>query len=320
MRKTSRGVVTFKPFRVKHAWKLTLKNFKHSLTKVYKTIAVKTRYWRPGEDYIQQITRSIRYKVEDGDIITLSEKAISTATGNIIDESIVRSGLTTRLIAKYWMRLVWGYILGLLCHLKSETVKHFRNYPAEEGAKHKQVALQHAGFLQTLMHGSEGGIDGSNLPYSYVSLSLKNAGSVAQKIREHIKAELDKNVTVVIIDTDKTYTFRNFHFTPRPNSIRGIQSCDGFVAYLCGRLFKLKRRATPIAVADSNMSVEEALEIAEMANKARGFGAGRTVWDMAKAFDVSLTSVTWDMLDRVEHKPIVIVRKRRPKKASKPFT
>jgi F420-0:gamma-glutamyl ligase-like protein len=297
-----------------------MKNSKHSLTQIYKTIAVETRYWRPSENYIKQITNSIRYKVEDGDIVTLSEKAISTATGNIIDESVVRSGLTACLIAKYWMRLVWGYILGLFCHLKSETIEHLRNYPFEEGARHKQVALQHAGFLQMLMHGSEGGIDGSNLPYSYVSLPLKNAGFVAQKIREHIKAELDKNVTVLIIDTDKTYTFRNFHFTPRPNPIRGIQSCGGFVAYLCGRFFRLKRRATPIAVAGSKMSVEEALEIAEVANKARGFGAGRTVWDMVKTFGVSLTNVTWGMLDRVEHKPIVIVRRQRPKKASEPFT
>jgi len=30
---------------------------------------------------------------------------------------------------------------------------------------------------------------------------------------------------------------------------------------------------------------------------------------MAEAFNVALTSVTWDMLDRVEHKPIVIVRR-----------
>jgi len=71
----------------------------------------------------------------------------------------------------------------------------------------------------------------------------------------------------------------------------------------------LKRRATPIALVGSKTSVEEALEIAELANRARGFGAGRNVWDMAEAFGVSLTNVTWDMLDRVEHKPIVIVRR-----------
>ena len=279
------------------------------MIKVYKTMAMKTHYWKPGEDYIQQITSSIKDKVKDDDMVTVSEKAISTATGNIIDEGNVRPCLTARIIAKYWMHYVWGYILGSLCHLRNETIAHLRNYPPKEGARHKQVALQHAGFLQTLMHGSEGGIDGSNLPGSYVSLSLKNAQSIAQRIQEQIKAKLGKNVTVIIIDTDKTYTFKNFHFTPRPNSIQGIQSGGGFVSYLFGRLLRLKRRATPIAVVGSNMSDEEILEVAEIANKARGFGAGRNVWDMAETFDVSLTGVTWDMLDKVEHKPIVIVKR-----------
>jgi F420-0:gamma-glutamyl ligase-like protein len=288
---------------------------KHNFVKAYKAIAVKTCYWKPGENYIKQITSSINGKIKDGDIITISEKAISTSTGNILDESTSRSGLTACLIAKYWMRHVWGYVLGFLCHLKKETIKHCRNYPIEEGSKHKQIALQYAGFLQALMHGSEGAIDGSNLPYSYVSLPLKNAQAIAQKIQEQIKAELNKNVTVIIVDTDKTFTFRNFHFTPRPNSIPRIQAGSNFVGYLFGRLFKLKRRSTPIAVAgSSNMSVEEALEVSEKANKVRGFGAGKTVWEMTETFSVSLTDMTWSMLEKVEHKPIVIVRQRRPKR------
>ena len=48
-----------------------------------------------------------------------------------------------------------------------------RNYPLESGSRHKQLALEQAGVLQALMFGSEGGIDGSNLPYAYVSLPLK---------------------------------------------------------------------------------------------------------------------------------------------------
>jgi F420-0:gamma-glutamyl ligase-like protein len=55
--------------------------------------------------------------------------------------------------------------------------------------------------------------------------------------------------------------------------------------------------------------VEEALTIAEIANRARGYGAGRTVWEMAEKFKVDLTDVSWKMLEKVEHKPIVIVRK-----------
>jgi len=272
----------------------------------YKRLAVKTRYWKPGEDYLKQIVESIENEVRDGDFVTVSEKAISTAQGNLVDESSVRPGWTARFLAKYWMRFVWGYILGPLCHLREKTVQHLRAYPIKEGAAHKQAALEHAGLLQALMMGSEGGIDGSNLPYSYVSLPPKNAQQTAQRIREHIA--LGKKVVVMIIDTDKTYSLKRLHFTPRPKPIRGIHSFGGFLAYVIGRLFKMKRRATPIAVAGSEIHVEEALKIAEIANRAQGFGAGRTIWDTAETFKVPMTSVTWDMLDKVKHKPIVIVR------------
>jgi F420-0:gamma-glutamyl ligase-like protein len=275
-----------------------------------KRVAVATPYWKPGEDFLQMILNSVRGKIDDGDLVTISEKAISTALGNILDESSIRPGLLARFLARYWMRLVWGYVLGPLCHLKKETIRRFRAYPIREGSAHKQVALRYAGFLQALMHGSEGAIDGSNLPYSYVSFPLKNAQAVANQIKSRIKAELGKKVVVMIIDTDKTYSLGNFHFTPRPKPIRGIHSCGGVVAYVLGRLFKLKRRSTPVAMAGSKLGTDKALTIAEIANRTRGFGAGRTVWDMAETFNVALTAVSLEMLSEIEHKPIVILRRR----------
>ena len=83
------------------------------------------------------------------------------------------------------------------------------------------------GFFAALMFGSEGGIDGSNFPYSYVSLPLNNADEVAQEIREQIFVRLERNVCVIIADTDKTYKFRNFFFTPRPKPMKGIHSFGG---------------------------------------------------------------------------------------------
>ena len=277
--------------------------------KRYKATAVSTRYWKPGEDYLQRIVDSLRNTVEDGDFVTVSEKALSTALGNLIDESPIKPGWLARLLAKYWMRYVWGYALGSLSHLRKKTIRNLRKYPTEEGSAHKQVALEHASFLQALMYGSEGGIDGSNLPYSYVSLPLKNAQSIALTIRERIKSESGKEVVVMIVDTDKTYSLGGFHFTHRSKPIRGIHSLGGFLAYVFGRFFRMKRRATPVALAGSEIEVEEALEIAEMANRCRGFGAGRTVFDMAERFGVSVTGVTWEMLEKIEHKPIVIVRR-----------
>ena len=271
-------------------------------------LVITTPYWKPGEDYRENIVTAIAREVEDGDFVTVSDKALSVARGNIIDEKPVHAGRVARFIAKYWMRLVWPYFLGNLCHLRRKTLRHLRAYPTDEGSAHKQVALGQSGVLQALMPGSEGGIDGSNLPYSYVSLPLKNAPQLAREIQRHITSKLNKSVTFVIVDTDKTYSLKGFHFTPRPNPIRGIHSFGGVLSYVMGRMLKLKERATPLAVAGANMPTDEAIEIAKIANRSRGSGAGRTVWDMAKTFGVTLTGVTWEMLSKVKHKPIVIVR------------
>jgi F420-0:gamma-glutamyl ligase-like protein len=159
------------------------------------------------------------------------------------------------------------------------------------------------------MFGSEGGIDGSNMPYSYMSLPFENANELANDIREGIRLGLGKKVTVVIMDTDKTYSFRNFHFTPRPKPMNGIHSHGGVFAYVAGRMLKLGKRSTPIAVAGCKLQAEEALKISNIADKARGPGSGATVWDMAARFGVGFTGVSWDMLAKLKHKPIVIVRK-----------
>jgi F420-0:gamma-glutamyl ligase-like protein len=274
----------------------------------YKAVAVKSQYWKPKDDYATQLIQAIKNIVENGDFVTVSEKAVSTALGNLIDEKTVQPNTLARLIAKYWMQIVWPFILGPVCHLRKKTIDFLRSYPAEEGSRHKQLALQQGGFLQALMHGSEGGIDGSNLPHSYVCLPLENAQEVAHELRERIETEMGKKVSVAIVDTDKTYSWRGFHFTPHPKPLKGIQSLGGVLAYVVGRSLKLKKRATPLAVSGPQITTEEAIEIARIANRTRGVGAGRTVWDMARTFNVNLTDVTWRMLDSVKHLPIVIIR------------
>jgi len=277
----------------------------------YRLLAVATRYWRPKTNYVHEIVTSIRGRIEDGDFVAVSEKAISTALGHIIDENAVRATLNSKFIAGFWMRTVWGYVFGPICRFQAHFLQHLREYPHEMGSRHKQLALQNCGLLQALMFGSEGGIDASNLAYSYVSMPLRNADAVAQEIRRELLQKLHKRVCVIISDTDKTYSLRNFHFTPRPNPIMGIHSSGGVLAYLIGRFLRLERRATPLAVAGCEMQAEHALEIAEAANRAMGFGAGRNVWDMASNFKANLTDVSWDMLETVRHKPIVILRSKR---------
>ncbi len=277
----------------------------------YMAMALTTKYWRPGTDYLKEIVSAIAGKVSDDDLIVISEKAISTAIGRIVDENLFKPSLSAKLIARIWMPIVWGYILGPLCGMQRILIQRLRRYPREEGSRHKQVAIQYAGLMQALMFGSEGGIDGSNLPYAYVSLPLQNADAIAERIRMQIKRKLGKNVAVMIVDTDSTFSFRGFHFTYRPKPIKGIYSSKTFLAYVLGRMFKMRRRATPIALKGCRLQVEEALRIAEFANKVRGSGAGKNVWDMVESYNVGLTDVTWEMLEKSRHKPIVIVRKKR---------
>jgi F420-0:gamma-glutamyl ligase-like protein len=275
----------------------------------YTALALTTSYWKPGDNYADNVIDALAGKLENGDFVVVSEKAISTAKGTMIDENAVKPTLNARFLARFWMRIVWGYPLGILCGFGQRLLHRLRNYPLESGSRHKQAALQYAGFMQALMFGSEGGIDGSNLPYSYVSLPLVDADKVAREIQQQIQLKLKRNVCVIIADTDKTYKLGGFFFTPRPKPFRGINSFGGVATYVVGRMLKLKKSSTPLAVAGCSLSTSQALTITNIADKARGPGSGATVWDMAARFQVEVNGVTWEMLAKIRHKPLVIVRK-----------
>lgn len=276
----------------------------------YKVKPIKTKYWLPGENYIDIIVKAINCKIADEDIITISEKAISTAKGNIIDESKVRPSSLAKFIAFYVMRIIWGYILANISRLKYETIWHLRNYPKKEGAAHKQVALKYGGLLQALKYGSEWGIDISNLPYEYACLPLQDPEDEAIRIFREIKSKVNKNITLIIVDTDLTFSIGGFHFTARPKPIKGIRSFGGAISFILGRALKLRQRATPLALVGTNLGIEEVLEIAELSHHSRGYGSGRSVWNMVHRFNTELTNITWKMLEGIDHYPIVLVRRK----------
>src|SRR5208337_124222 len=85
-----------------------------------KVLAVTTRYWRPGEDYLNEIVEAVKGKIIDDDFVVVSEKAISTALNNIVDESKVKPGLGAMWITRFWMRTCWGYFLGPLSRLRQK--------------------------------------------------------------------------------------------------------------------------------------------------------------------------------------------------------
>ena len=272
-----------------------------------KAIRVRTRFWRPGTDFITEIANAVGPLIMDGDIVTISEKALSTAMGLISDESKITPGAVAQFLAGFWMRKVWGGPLGCLTKLRQKTVERLRNYPLQEGAAHKQLALGLTGLLQSFRHYSEGGIDASNLPYTYVSLPLNDPQLIAEKIRGAL-IETCRDISVMIVDGDTTYTWRNLHLAPRRVKPPGIVHLGGFITFVAGRALGLSARSTPIALSGSPVNPDHALTQANIAHRVRGHGAGRTVWDMAERFETGLTDITWEMLDSVKHYPIVILR------------
>ncbi len=276
----------------------------------YRTLAVRSRYWKPGTDYRETITRLVRDRAQDGDVIVVSEKAIAMASGRICDESRITPSFSARLLANFWMRKVWGYFLAPVSRMSQTNIESLRSYPIIEGAAHKQLALVYAGPWQALRHGSEGGIDVSNVPHAYACIPLSSPTEVAEAIKAHIRKASGLDVDVMISDSDKTYSFYNFHMSPRQSAIKGIR-CLGPVAFTAGRFLKLRSRSTPIAFTLSKNNPDRALRIAAASNIARGDGAGKTIWEMARRFGVSITGVSWEMLESVPHYPITIVRARR---------
>jgi F420-0:gamma-glutamyl ligase-like protein len=271
---------------------------------------IKTSYWRPGTDYRQEIVEAVRTNLKDDDILAVSEKAVSTAQGNLVDESDVQPGLVAQFLAEIWTRRIWGGPLGRLTKLKEKTLENLRNYPREEGAAHKQTTIWYSGLFHSLRHYSEGGIDASNLPYSYVCLPLRDPVKTANEIVQHIRKETGMDVTVIIVDSDTTYSWRNLHMAPRWVNTSGLVYIGSFLAFVIGRVLNLKARQTPVAVVGDCLNPDRALWFASLYHKYSGRGVGRTVWGMAETMGTDLTGVTWEMMDMVHHHPVAIIRVR----------
>ena len=120
------------------------------MTKYY-ALPLATKYWKPGDNYLDIILEALEKKVADGDFVVISEKALSTALGRIIDERGVNPGFGAKVIARLWMRVVWGRFLSVLCRFGPNLSRRLREYPFEAGSRHKQVVLRQAGLLQALM-------------------------------------------------------------------------------------------------------------------------------------------------------------------------
>ncbi len=273
----------------------------------YFTKTLRAKYWLPETDFFEILLKFSISNAKENDFIIISEKAISTALGRLVNEEKINPSLSAKCLAKFWMRKIWGYLICVITRINRLNTERIRKYPLKEGAAHKQTVLTYCGPIYALKNFSEGGIDVSNIPYKYACLPLTDAQEMAEKISSLIFKKTGMNLIVMIVDSDKTFSLKNIHFSSRPTFAKGIYNI-GPIAYVIGRFFKMRARSTPIAISE-NIEAEEALKISAISNKARKFGAGRTAWDVATRFGVKITEISWDMLKNCEHRPVVIVRK-----------
>lgn len=296
----------------------SFENLARNVLRKYKPVRLVTEFWQPGTSSIDKLTEVLEGKVGNGDVVVVSEKALLVSRGLMVDESYIEPSFASKLLTFILMRLIWGYFLGPLCKLKPQTINYLRNYPLKEGTRHKSLVLKLGGLMEFFKPFSEAGVDGSNLPGSLVSIPLLNPFHEAWKIKSAIKNKLGVDATVVISDSDRLYLHRylNLVLTCRRSYVEGFIHF-GSIAYIVGRMFRKRfiPLATPLALAGDRLDRYTLLGLTELADRLRGVGAGRTIFEMAERFRVGLNEVTWDMLRSIEHCPAVLFKLRGSKES-----
>lgn len=280
-----------------------------------KIIRPSFNYWYPGTDYLASLVIKLKRIINDGDILVLSEKALSVALGNIYDESSIPSDPLTSLLAKAVNDILWLRCLRKLFK-DPRTPLMLSRLPKEALVKHKKLALKVGGLKHFLKPLSECGIDTSNLPYSYVSLPLSKANEEARRIREGILKETGKLVNVLIIDTDRAFLLNGLRciaIATRPSWVRGVVDL-GFIGYILGRALGLKPYPTPVAYEGTWLGLPRIMKLAKVAERAMGHGLGRNLWEMVQRLGRrSYAEVTWIDMRSSKHHPVVLVRVSRRK-------
>lgn len=281
-----------------------LENIKHITNGDYIVIPIETGYIKPNEN-LNSIINPAKEIMEDGDYLVIAETPVSVSQGRLVDESRYSPSLKAKFLTTVWSKYLWGYVFGPILGIKKRTIKNLRRLPKETYA-HKEVVLQLYGLKHALKPASEAGIDLSNAPGSCVSLLPENP----QKVAKLLKAEIGKNVCVMIIDTDATYKKNGKYFTGLPIAIDGIEANKGVIGYVKGQLGE-NMGSTPLGCSE-NISVEEGLKIANIAEDYQKSLATEmsTIHSVKSVLGTDESSVTIEALDSITHTPAVIIRKK----------
>ena len=280
-----------------------VKNIKHVINGDYLVMPIETGYIKPGDD-LSSIINPARELMKDGDYLVIAETPVSVSQNRLIDEAEYSPSLTAKFLTVVWSKYLWGYILGPLLKIKKRTIKNLRKLPKQTEA-HKEVVLQLYGLKHALKPASEAGIDLSNAPGTCVSLLPENP----EKVAKEIKADIEKDVCVMIIDTDATYMKNGKYFTGLPIAIEGIEADKGFFGYVKGQLSQ-NMGSTPLGCSEK-MDVETALKIANIAEDYQKSLSTemKTIHSVKAVLGSEMDEVTIEDLDSITHTPAVIIRK-----------
>lgn len=280
-----------------------VKNIKHVINGDYLVMPIETGYIKPGDD-LSSIINPAREIMENGDYLVIAETPVSVSQNRLIDEAEYSPSLSAKFLTVVWSKYLWGYILGPLLKIKKRTIKNLRKLPKQTEA-HKEVVLQLYGLKHALKPASEAGIDLSNAPGTCVSLLPENP----EKVAKEIKADIEKDVCVMIIDTDATYMKNGKYFTGLPIAIEGIEADKGFFGYVKGQLSQ-NMGSTPLGCSEK-MDVETALKIANIAEDYQKSLSTemKTIHSVKAVLGSEMDEVTIEDLDSITHTPAVIIRK-----------
>ena len=281
-----------------------LENIKYKEIDGYYVIPIETGYIKPNGS-LNPIIEPATKLMKDGDYLVIAETPISVSQGRLVDEAKYKPSLKAKFLAVIWSKYIWGYILGPLLKIKKRTIKNLRKLPKETSA-HKEVVLQLYGWKHALKPASEAGIDLSNAPGTSVSLLPENPEEVAKSL----KNKINKDITVMIIDTDATYMKNGHYFTGLPIAIDGIEANKGVIGYVKGQLSE-NMGSTPLGCS-RKISVEEGLKIANIAEEYQKSldTAMPTIHSVKSVLNVDGGVVTVEDLDSITHTPAVILRKK----------
>ncbi len=282
-------------------------NSQYIYNKHYMAMPVKTNYIKPEESY-DIIIQGASKLLDNGDFLVISETPIAISQGRLVDEMDFKPSIISFLVTELWSKYFWGYILGPILKIKKRTIKNLRILP-KEARYHKQFILEYYGIKHALKPASEAGVDLSNVPGTQVCLLPEDPDRVVKDISDKIRFNLNKDVTVMIIDTDVTYKLLGIKFTSIPIAIPGIKKDLGVIGYVLGRWGEIIG-PTPLAVSKSQ-DIDEIINIAKIAEECQKKNDVNmeTVYDMKNMFNGEITGVTIEMLESIHHTPAIVVRK-----------